>query len=113
MHELALTEGIVDIVRTEQAKGGFTRCLAIRLRIGEFSGVVPECLREFFPIASKGTPAEGAALEIETVPAAFRCLSCGFEGSIDRKAARCPRCGSSDIRMTAGREFYVENLKVE
>ena len=113
MHELALTEGIVDIVRSEHAKGGFQRVLAIRLRIGEFSGVIPECLREFFPIASKGPPAEGAELEIETVPAAFRCLSCGYEGSVDRKAACCPRCQSSAIRMTAGREFYVESLKVE
>ena len=34
--------------------------------------------------------------------------------SWDRPVAeRCPKCGSTAIRMTAGREFYVENLKVE
>ena len=29
------------------------------------------------------------------------------------KDGRCPDCGSTAIRMAAGREFYVENLKVE
>ena len=113
MHELALTEGILAIVEQEGKKNGFTRVLEITLKVGEFSGVIPECLREFFPIASKGTPAEGAALIIEPVPAAFRCLKCGFEGPIPRHTACCPACGGSAIRMVSGREFFVENLKVE
>ena len=113
MHELALTEGILSIVREQAEKNGFSRVLEISLRVGEYSGVIPECLLEFFPIASKGTMAEGARLDIRPVPAAFRCLACGFEGPIPPKTACCPDCGSTAIRMTAGREFYVENLKVE
>jgi len=113
MHELTLAKGIIDIVNSEAEKSGFERVLEIRLKIGEFSGIVPDCLREFFPIAAAGTPAEKAALSIESVAAAFRCLDCGYEGAVDRKAACCPACGSTAIRMTAGREFYVESLKVE
>ena len=113
MHELALTEGIIAIVEQEGKKSGFSRVLEITLKVGEFSGVIPECLREFFPIASKGTLAEGAALSITPVPAAFRCQSCGFEGPLPRHTACCPDCGGSAIRMVSGREFFVENLKVE
>lgn len=113
MHELALTEGIIRIVEAEQKKNGFSRVLEISLRIGEYSGVIPECIREFFPIAAKGTAAEQAQLTLETVPAAFRCLDCGYEGPLPRRSACCPQCGGSAIHMTAGREFYVENLKVE
>ena len=113
MHELALTEGILEIVRAEAEKNGFSRVLEITLRVGAFSGVVPDCLREFFPIASKGTPAEGASLVIEPVPAVFRCLLCGFEGPLPRHSAVCPDCGGEAIRMVSGREFFVENLKVE
>ena len=113
MHELALTEGILSIVEQEGKKSGFTRVLEITLKVGEFSGVIPECLREFFPIASKGTLAEGAALTVETVPAAFRCSKCGFEGPLPRHSAVCPDCGSEAIRMISGREFFVDNLKVE
>ena len=113
MHELALTEGILSIVREQAEKNGFSRVLEISLRVGEYSGVIPECLLEFFPIASKGTPAEGARLVIRPVAASFRCFGCGYEGPIPPRTACCPDCGGTAIRMTTGREFYVENLKVE
>ena len=113
MHELALTKGIIDIVSDEQRKQGFHRVEEITLRVGEYSGIVPQCIREFFPIAAAGSPAEEATLVIETIPAVFLCLDCGHEGAVDRRNACCERCGSTAIRMTAGREFYVESLKVE
>ena len=113
MHELALTEGIISIVNDEQKKQGFERVLEISLRVGEFSGIIPDCIREFFPLASKGSPAERAELVIETIPAVFECFDCGYQGAVDRKNACCPRCRSTAIRMTAGREFYVERLVVD
>ena len=39
MHELALTEGILEIVRAEAEKNGFSRVLEITLRVGAFSGI--------------------------------------------------------------------------
>ena len=113
MHELSIARSLLGLVERESEKEGFTRVLEIRLKIGEYSGLVPECLREFFPIAAKGTKAENAELVMERLPAAFRCLDCGYEGPADRKNACCPRCQSTALRMTQGREFYVENLKVE
>ena len=113
MHELAIAQGIIEIVNSEAKKRGFKQVLEISLKMGEYSGMVPDCLREFFPYAAAGSPAEGAELCIETVPARFRCLDCGYEGEADRKDACCPSCRSMAIRMTAGREFSVENLKVE
>lgn len=113
MHELALTKGIIDIVNSEAEKSGFKNVLEITLRVGEYSGIVPQCLREFFPIAAAGSVAEGAELVIEPVKARFRCLECGYEGEADRKSACCPECRSTAIKMTSGREFFVESLKVE
>lgn len=113
MHELAITKGIIDIVLDEQKKQGFERVLEIELKIGEFSGIIPECIREFFPIAAEGTAAVGAKIIANTIPASFLCADCGYQGAIDRKDPRCPSCRSYAVRMTAGREFYVESLKVE
>ncbi len=113
MHELAIAKGIIDIVNSEAKEKGFERVLEIKLSIGEFSGIVPECIREFFPIAAAGSPAEGARLAVENIPARFQCLDCGFEGEADRKNACCPVCRSTAIKMIAGREFFVESLKVE
>lgn len=113
MHELAITEGIINIVKSEAEKQGFTKVLEIKLQVGEFSGLVPDCIREFFPIAARGSVAENAALSIETLKARFMCLDCGYEGEADRKNACCPSCRSNALKMTAGRDFYVDSLKVE
>lgn len=113
MHELALAKGIIDIVSSEQRRQGFERVRKIKLRVGELSGVVPECIREFFPIAAADSPARDAELVIESVPAVFLCLSCGYEGAPDRKNACCMSCGSTDVKLTAGREFYVESITVD
>lgn len=113
MHELSLTENVISIVKNESEKRGFTKVLEITLRIGELSDIVPGCMQEFFPIAAKGTAAEGAALNIETIPAAFRCNDCGWTGRFEKRSYNCPACGSYAVKMTAGREFYVESIKVE
>ncbi|MBO5544442.1 MAG: hydrogenase maturation nickel metallochaperone HypA [Oscillospiraceae bacterium] len=113
MHELALTEGILSIIASEQKQNGFSRVREVHLKIGEFSGVIPECIEEFFPMVAKGTSAEGAALRMETVPARFTCASCGWEGKPAPHTACCASCGGTEIHMKSGREFFVENLTVE
>ena len=101
MHELSIAEGVLRIVDAEAKKQGFTRVLSLRMKIGAYAGIVPDCLREFFPIAAKGGPAEGAKLVLETVPGRFACPDCGYEGAVDRREACCPVCKSTAIRMVA------------
>ena len=113
MHELALTEGILKIVASEQKKSGFARVLEIGMSIGEYSGIVPSCIEEYFPLVSKGTAAEGAALRMEMLPAEFKCTDCGWSGALPKHEACCPNCRSTALRMTRGREFFVNNLVVE
>ena len=94
MHELAVTRSLVDLVQTESERQGFTKALEIRLKLGEYSGIVPDYILDLFPYVSKDTAAEGAALFFETLPAAFRCAACGYEGPVVRSAACCPHCGT-------------------
>lgn len=113
MHELSLARNLADLVEREAENQGFHRALEIRLKLGEYSGVVPEYILDLFPHVAKDTAAEGAALVFEHVPASFRCQDCGYEGPVDRRAACCPDCGGTALKMTHGREFFVESLKVE
>ena len=113
MHELAITEGILEAAVPAALEHGASKILEIRLKIGELSGVIPQCIEEYFRIAAAGTIAEGAKLSVEKIPVSIRCASCGFEGPIDRRKIRCPGCGGSDLKITAGREYYVDSLEVE
>lgn len=113
MHELAITEGIMEAALPAATAQGARRILEIRLKIGELSGVFPEYIEEYLQLLAKGTIAEGAALKVERIPVSIKCQACSFEGPIDRKNAKCPKCQSTDFRITGGREYYVDSLEVE
>ena len=72
MHELSITEGIIRLVSAEAQKPGFQKCLGITLAVGKYSGIVPECVTEFFPLAAKDTVAETAELVFTESPDPFR-----------------------------------------
>ena len=113
MHELAITQGIIAAAVPEAKRHGAKRILEIRLRIGEYSGVFPEYIQEYFDIASRGTLCEGAKLVINRIPIVIHCNDCGYEGEIPRRKIKCPECGSAAIKLLSGREYYVDSLEVE
>ena len=113
MHELAITEGIIEAAVPEAERAGAKKILEIRLKIGELSGVLPECIQEYFNIASRGTIAEGARLKVEKIPITIECRNCGFTGEIKKTRIHCPECDSSDFALKSGREYFVDSLEVE
>ena len=113
MHELVIVEGILDVVLPEVKKTDAKKILAIRLRVGELSGIVPSCLHEYFSIASQGTMAEGAELILLPVPIRIHCPDCGAESVITRGMDVCPRCGGRRFRIISGREYFVESVEAE
>ena len=113
MHELAITENILKTALPKAEESGAKRILEVRLKIGELSGVVPECVQYYFDLIAKGTIAEGARIISESVPVRIVCRDCGYEGGIDRKHNRCPVCESKSFSITGGRDFYVDSLLAE
>ena len=113
MHELAITEGIIEAAVPEAERAGAKKILEIRLKIGELSGVLPECIQEYFDIASRGTIAEGARLKVEKIPITIHCNGCGYDGEIPKKRIHCPVCDGWDFTLKSGREYFVDSLEVE
>ena len=113
MHELAITQSILDIsLKAAQAQHA-RRIRTIRLTIGPFSGVVPECVQMYLDVLARGTIAEGAKIEAKTLPLRVRCRTCGQESEIDRRHIACPFCGGLDLQRLSGRELLVDNLEVD
>jgi hydrogenase nickel incorporation protein HypA/HybF len=114
MHELSVTQSILDIsleyARNNQAR----QIVAIQLQIGEVTDFNDEWIQRYFDFVSKGTIAEGAKLRITRTPAKLQCQACSFVFSLDRSTweSQCPSCGSKDTHLIAGREFRVEALEV-
>ncbi|HWQ93334.1 MAG TPA: hydrogenase maturation nickel metallochaperone HypA [Clostridia bacterium] len=113
MHELSIMEGALAVALDQAQKARAERICAVRLRIGDLSGVVPEALEFAFETLSSGTLAEGAELQVERVPARFWCASCRQEFEAGALLAECPRCGVPSRDLRAGREMELASMEIE
>ena len=113
MHELSLVESVVALVEDERRKQDFSRVRVIRLKVGALGHAEPEALRFCFDAVISGTIADGARLEIETVPGQGWCSVCCRTVPLDERFAECPVCGNAQVRMTAGDEICVSEMEVE
>ena len=110
MHELSIAQAVVTIA--ERSAGG-RRVAVVRLRVGHLRQVVPDALEFAFELVAQGTLVEGAALEIESLPAAGVCRACGVRSELREFPFSCSRCGGLELELTAGEELSVEELELE
>lgn len=112
MHEMSIAESVVDAITVEAARSAFCRVEKVVLEVGALSCVDPHALQFGFDAATRGTCAEGAALEIKTPAGQAQCFGCGQEVVIARKGLACPECGSHQLVVTHGDELKIKSLEV-
>ena len=113
MHELSVTQGMLDIVLEKAKETQASRVARINLVIGEISSIVDDCVQFYFDFLSKDSIAGDAKLSFTRIPMQVRCRNCGFSFSPDKSAWSCPQCGQWDVEILAGQEFYVDSIEVE
>jgi len=104
---------LVEVACEKAAELGGVRVEALRLRLGQLSGVVREALLFSFDLAAEGTPIQGARLEIEDVPVVVFCPGCSAERPLPSlQSFRCPVCGAPTPEVVHGRELELFALEV-
>ncbi len=114
MHELPVTQSILDVALEAAGKAGAERVWAIDLVIGDLASIVDDSVQFYFEFLSKGTIAEGAVLRFRREAATVTCASCGhtFNASPPLSPV-CPRCGSIQLSVSGGQSFLVESIEVD
>jgi hydrogenase nickel incorporation protein HypA/HybF len=113
MHEMALAEGVMQIVEETVRRERCTRVKGVWLEVGALAGVEIEALRFCFDVVTRGGPAQEAVLEIVTQPGRGWCMNCAKEVSIGALFDSCPDCGKAQVQPTGGTELRVRELEVE
>lgn len=113
MHELSVTESLLNIALQHAEKAGARRVTDLHLVIGELASMVDDSIQFYWDIIAKDTIAEQAILHFRRVPAQLQCMTC-FEKyhPTDRELA-CPKCNGVNTRIIAGEEFRLESIDVE
>lgn len=108
MHEMALTQSVVEAV-CEHAAG--RRVHSVKLEVGALCAVVPDSMQFCFELATQGTVADGATLDLNVQPGAARCRTCGQNFELPDFIPLCP-CGSADVDVVAGRDLKIVSMEV-
>jgi hydrogenase nickel incorporation protein HypA/HybF len=113
MHELGVTESILNIALAKAEEAQASKILKISIVIGELSGFVPDCIDFYFSSLSKDTIAMEAKLDFDIIRSQFRCRDCSTISSPEGMLWICPSCQSQSMEVIGGQEFYIKDLEVE
>jgi hydrogenase nickel incorporation protein HypA/HybF len=108
MHELGITQSIVDACNAEADGAPVAR---VTVEIGCLCGVLPDAVRFCYDVCAQGTALEGSKLEIHSVPGHGRCRDCGKDMEIEDFLTLCD-CGSANIDASGGDELRIKEMEI-
>jgi hydrogenase nickel incorporation protein HypA/HybF len=111
MHELGMCEGILDAALR---RAGGRRLAGVTVRVGVLHRAVGPAMAQAFELVSMGTGADGASLDVVTVPATVVCLdpACGARTEVEDPLPLCPVCGGPEVRLEGGDELVLESIRL-
>lgn len=112
MHELSLCIALMqqlERVAQEQQAGSVIRVV---LRLGPLSGVEAPLLKHAWPLASVGTLAEAAELEIEATAVTVACTECHAVSEATPNRLLCAKCGDFRTRLVSGDELLLASVEL-
>lgn len=116
MHELSITQSILDQALAEAQKHKAKKVKKIKLQIGEGTAIVPDCVQFYFNTLKTNTIAKDSILDFEIIPIRLRCPKCKKEYRIDSrqessldKICDCKK----GVEIISGQEMIIEYIDVE
>jgi hydrogenase nickel incorporation protein HypA/HybF len=113
MHELAVTESILQIAEKHAIQANAKKVTDITLVIGNLSSIVDDSVVFYWEILSKETICEEAVIHFNRLPAIMLCLACNQTFEMSGELVPCPNCGSYQLKIQSGEEFFLESIEIE
>ncbi len=113
MHELPVTESLLEITLRHAQEANACRVTDLYLVIGQLSSIIDDSVQFYWDIVAQNTIAEGARLHFRRIPIQMLCLECQKSFTPTDNEFTCPDCQSSRVKVTAGEEFYLESINIE
>lgn len=112
MHEMALCQGMVELIADQQRRNGFEKVRRVIVEVGALGHVDPHALEFAFEVGARGSVAEAAVLEIREIPGRGWCMNCSETVAIDRRGDACPHCGGYQLIVQEGEDMRLKELEV-
>ena len=113
MHELAVTQSILEIALRHAAEANAKKVTGINLVIGEFASIVDDSVQFYWDLLAGETIARGAQLHFERITGEMTCTHCQHSFHPEDGNFTCPNCAGQFVQITRGDEFRVDSIDVE
>ena len=113
MHELSITESLLNTASDYARKNNAKKVTVLNLVIGELSGIVDESIQFYWNMISENSICERSILHFDKRKAIMICLSCQKEFELAGELSPCPSCSSMDLKFLTGNEFLLESIEIE
>jgi len=113
MHELAVTESLLNIASDYAIKNNAQRVISLNIITGKLSNIIGDSVQFYWDIISENTICEKSILIFNKIPAKFICQACDNEFEINSELIPCPICSSMDLRIIQGDEFLLNSIEIE
>lgn len=113
MHELGITQRIVEIAAETAHAQGAKKVLSVTVEVGALAGVVAEALAFCFEACSAETLLAGSRLIVREIPGLGRCGDCGAEVDLAPYTLACAACGSFALERLQGEELRLIEVEIE
>jgi hydrogenase nickel incorporation protein HypA/HybF len=112
MHELSIAQSLIELTSDYGRRHGASAVTYIHVRLGVLCGLMRP-LYFCFDAAARGTPCEGAILEIEEVAVTLRCPGChAVTEPRSLYCFRCADCGTPTRDVVTGREMEIGTIEL-
>lgn len=112
MHELAVTQSILDLALKNANQAHAIQVTDIYLVIGKLSSIVDDSVQFYWELIAKDTICEKAQLHFDRIPAELECKACGTKYLLEGDLIPCPSCSSNEIKVLTGNEFRLESIEI-
>lgn len=113
MHELSVTQSLLEIALRHAQQSSARRILGLNIVIGQLATIVDDSVQFYWDMIAEDTIAEGAQLNFRRIPVELLCQECNRRYTPGPEDLACPDCQSANIIIVAGKEFFLELIDVE
>ncbi|WP_424535714.1 hydrogenase maturation nickel metallochaperone HypA [Sphaerisporangium viridialbum] len=109
MHEYGIAESILAAV---EGRADGRRIRRARVQVGALLRVAEPSINDAWALVAEGTVAEGARLDLVTLPVRLTCRACGNTATSVDPYAVCPACGATDVDTEGGDDLVLESIQL-
>jgi hydrogenase nickel incorporation protein HypA/HybF len=113
MHELAVTESILNIAVQHAQQQQATRVTDLYLVIGRLSSIVDDSIQFYWDMITEDTLCAGSKLHFQRVAAELTCQDCHNTYTLNGDLSPCPACGSARVKVISGDQFFLDSIEIE